>query len=967
MKNIVSVLALVSIFTAIAYAAPDEDLYQSASKAFDEKAYAIAASQYVRFITEYRDSPFAANAHFYLSVASHYLGEWDKSIRYMNIFLKEYPSSPLRAKAYYWLGQGYYRKKELALAREQYRMLTTKYPADEYAALAAYSIGYIAYEQKRYEEAINEFSLALSNYGKSPVAEEISFRLALSYLANGETDKGSSTLLMAMPRMDAVYRAKASYQLGKIAYERKNIAEAVERFTEAARENTEYTENAVGYLATIALDANDANRAYGITRAFIDKNPRTPVMYVSFLHLRALIARGTVREAAAYWTSVSNIPSTYRPDALSELARALASAGDIAAAERYLHECVQTGNTNIIADTYVAIGDGLRKKGDASEALTNYRFVTASFRKASAYPNAHFGAGASLVMLGATNEAIVHLTNAVILMSVPKDKWAAYYYTADMLAVTGRYTDALALAAAADRFPGAAAERTRLLDLKSYLLTEMKRYREAKPLVQELMATDRADRAYFRAGVIAFNEKDLDTARTHFLAVVVRFPASPAAVSALKELADVEFRLARFKDASEHYRSYAARTNGSESAYAMYRAGFSEFSREQYDDAISFLMTAADMYGEGTGFAKSLLLAGTSHYNAKRYSDAVAIYRRLIERIDTDTAIANDILLDTWYNFANTYAAAGNDSEAEAIYEKILARFPVSRYTDEISMKLADYSFIKRNYARSAEYYDRIAKGVGTYANEARVKRGEALLEAGDYKNAIIVLYGFINDVPSGPLTGHAQYRLALAYERAGFNEDALARYRASISLAGTNMIGDIVEAKSAVVRLLYEMKRFDEWKVSARGFIDDASVPEERRIETILSLAEYAEEKNDTGAAAFYERLVSTGRPAAVEAGLFGLARLRFREKDHASAAKYLKDYYVSFRDTGAHRVDAVFFLAAVSYYSGDAEAAKRYFRYLITTFPDSSRTELSKNILTELLDRGRSAVLDTRTYEIR
>lgn len=947
-------------------AAADDDLYQNASKAFDEKAYAIAAGQYLRLITEFKDSQYAANAYFYLSVASHYLGEWDKSIRYMNVFLKEYPSSTLRGKAYYWLGQGYYRKKDYALAREQYRTVITKYPADAYAPLAAYSIGYIAYEQKRYEEAAAEFTQALSNYPGSAAATEMSFRLALSHIANGDTDKGAAVLTAMKNRADAVYRAKAAYHLGKIAYEKQNTADAAENFTQALRPRTEYTENAVGYLAVIALDANDAARAYAVTRAFIDETPRTPVMYASFLHLRALIARGTLSEADGYWSTVSNAPSAYRADALSELARAHARSGNADRASRYLAECVSIGSSTIIAETYTAIGDAERRAGNARGALTNYRVVLGSYSRSPAYPNALFGAGASLVMLGATNDAVTHLTNAVMLLSLPKDKWNAFYYTADVLTVAGRYQEALSLALAAERFPGIAAERSRLIDSKSFLLTEMKRYREAKPLIQELMASDRADRAYFRAGIIAFNEKDYEAARAYFRTVVNRYASSSLAVNALKELADVEFRLSHFADASAHYQSYASRTNGPESAYALYRAGFSEFSRERYGDAVALLKSASELFGSGDGQARSLLLAGTAYYNAKQYADALAMYRAVIGALESRGS-TNDALLDAYYNAANTYAALGNDDEAVPLFERILARFPASRYTDEISMKLADISFVKRNYKRSAEYYERIAQAGGTFAAEARLKRGEALIESGDYKNAIVVLFGFINDMPANPLVKSAQYRLALAYERAGFDEDALARYRAALALSGTNIAGDVIEAKSAVIRLLYELKRFDEWRAAGVTYIDDNAVPIERRFETALALAEYAEERGDTNALRLYERLAASALPQYQEVGLFGLARIHFRAKEYGAASKYLKDYYVSFRENGAHRVDAVFFLASASYYGGDLEAAKRYFRYLITTFPDSGRTELAKNVLADILDRGKSSVLDTRTYEIR
>ncbi|MBI4977783.1 MAG: tetratricopeptide repeat protein [Spirochaetes bacterium] len=973
MKKIMPWLMIVFMASALTLAAQTaEDLYVNASKAFDEKAYALAANQYVRLITMFPLSAAADKAHYYLSVSYYHLGEYEKTIRYLGIFLKQYPLSPLRGKAYYWLAQSYYKKKDLPLARDNYRTVVEQYPDDDYAPLCAYSIGYIFFEQKRYEEAIFEFKTVLTRYPKSAITSEVMLRLGIAYNANGQDPEGTAMLTRLYTAAQGRYRSLAAYYLARNHMTMGRNTNAMNFFREAVSEPSEILENATGYLVTLSLDAKDIAGAYAYAKRFINTTPVTPSMYIAYLYIRTLIARGEGREAAAYYDTIKHLPMSYRPEIFAEFVRYYYAANDLVNGERFMQSLAGEHATNTLAETLTAVGTLYRTSGSFSNAAVFYSRASV-FSNADTYGPARYGLGIALAGLGRTNDAVSELRASLNLL---KDKWPAFFFLTGILIDDGRTNDALMLIGAGEKYDGYAEHKTDVLELKSYVFLEMKDYEKAKAAARELTATDYADRAYYRLGVIAYNEKDYEGSRAHFATVVTKYPSSVKYLQSLKELAEVCYRLKRYADARGYFLSYAAaRTKGSagDYAYGLMRAAWCDFSLSDYTASAKRFREAADAYKEGEQFFQAHMLVAKSHYNARAYKEAIEQYRWLIKQLE-NLKLHGDILLDACYDLGGAYTISGRDEDAERVWQLMLTRFPGNKYADEVMMKLADTHLQKKRYDASAGYYDAlIARQSPRYAEEARYRKGDALVAAGSYKDAMKVLKDYIDDYPKGQFVRDAYYKLAVAYHRTEFTAEAVANYRKALALApAADASAETRAAKIAIADILYDTKQFGEWLPYVKSVIDDASLSGEEKTPILLELGTYFEDIDPAVSATYYQRIADhEANPKAAEAAMFSLARIYFKAKDYAKAQQYLKRYYTAFSEAGEHRVDAVFFLACTSYYGGDMETAKKYFRYIVTTHPTSTRAELSKNILAEMLDEdnktSRSSILDTRSFEIR
>ncbi|MDW3191441.1 MAG: tetratricopeptide repeat protein [Cytophagales bacterium] len=155
--------------------------------------------------------------------------KFERSRRFLSKSLRYTPNPELVAQAHYWMAESYVASEDPAAAKRAYQSVLNLGGGREVRllkGLSHYGLGYIAYNEKAYQRAANAFQAYLSTVDlKHAYYQDAQLRLADCQYALKEFDQarsGYETLLHGdYPRKDYL-----RYQLGLVAYQREDLAEA---------------------------------------------------------------------------------------------------------------------------------------------------------------------------------------------------------------------------------------------------------------------------------------------------------------------------------------------------------------------------------------------------------------------------------------------------------------------------------------------------------------------------------------------------------------------------------------------------------------------------------------------------------------------------------------------------------------------------------------------------------------------
>lgn len=248
---------------------------------------------------------------------------------------------------------------------------------------------------------------------------------------------------------------------------------------------------------------------------------------------------------------------------------------------------------------------------------------------------------------------------------------------------------------------------------------------------------------------------------------------------------------------------------------ALYILGLAQYNRGEYSRAVTSL-TPVTAQNNAMG-QNAYLYIGQALMAQGQTAGAVQAFERALNMThDRDTQEA------AYYNFlvARPSGAVPFVSTAGVIND-YLRLFPDSRHADEVSRFLAD------GYLTSDDYDNALAtlKAVKSPSaatldliQEINYRKGDALVRAGEYRQALQPLTHAVNDARNIKVTNEARLMLAEALYNLGQYDDATAHYRAYVSTPRQNTA---LNQPTALYGLGYSLFATKDWGGADKAFTD--------------------------------------------------------------------------------------------------------------------------------------------------
>ena len=213
--------------------AADYALYQRGHMLGLQKDYTGKIRMLDRVINDFPLSQYAPSALFERGRSYVLLERYNEAASSFATLMDKYPQNSLAPKAGVQLGLLYYNDNKLERAVEAYKRVVSQYPGSEESKVAVQDLRSVYIDLNdigAYASYVN--SLGGDVYIQVSEQDSLTFLAAERLFTRGDFEGARSSLtnyLMAFPA--GAFSANANYYLAKIAFDRKNYAEAKRLFT----------------------------------------------------------------------------------------------------------------------------------------------------------------------------------------------------------------------------------------------------------------------------------------------------------------------------------------------------------------------------------------------------------------------------------------------------------------------------------------------------------------------------------------------------------------------------------------------------------------------------------------------------------------------------------------------------------------------------------------------------------------
>lgn len=493
-------------------------------------------------------------------------------------------------------------------------------------------------------------------------------------------------------------------------------------------------------------------------------------------------------------------------------------------------------------------------------------------------------------------------------------------------------------------------------------------------------------------GQLALDTNEPDAAGKYFDQALTKFPDSPLAP-------EMQFGLARaWERAGDTPRALAAfreQASAAEpAAEVLFHLGACEYAEGNYEAALAALDRLNREFPQHAFAERVGLLRGWSLYQGERYDEARQAFAPLVENerlgaeagywlglaqkklndypaaAKTLTASARRHPDSPWtpamqFHAGDALLLANRVDEAAEQF-KAVRKSKDPNWTDDALLGLARVALAQGAYDRVVELADEYAQEfpTGSLATQFARARATALINAGQPEPAIVVLEELRAADESNPVDARL---LAQAYQRAGRFHEALDLLDSTsddthsevnlirgLSLVGLERHADALvpleryfaaEPKSnsaplALAEICYCQLRVGEALSARRSFetLQGEYSKSEIFIPAVRRLADLAFKSEEFEfAKLLHQRLVEQESDAAAAAqGLFGLARISFRDADYADADDRLAELIERYPNSEL-LAEARLLRGGALEKTGDFDSAQGLYREVFTAHADT------------------------------
>jgi TolA-binding protein len=221
--------------------------------------------------------------------------------------LIDFPASSLAAQASFYRAESLYSLEKYTDSASAYKNFLAQFPNDEQAPTALFRLGVSLFNQNRFEEAAITFESFLQRYPDDPLAQNAAENIPLAYAKVGKTgdsEKAYETLLSRTN--DPAQRAGLLIQLGQIKEKAGDAAEAIKYYEQVNAAAPGFPE-AMYYLGNIYSQSGQVDQEIATYEKLMNIAKKDDPFRISAISRLAelYISQGNAKKAMAVYSDVA--------------------------------------------------------------------------------------------------------------------------------------------------------------------------------------------------------------------------------------------------------------------------------------------------------------------------------------------------------------------------------------------------------------------------------------------------------------------------------------------------------------------------------------------------------------------------------------------------------------------------------------------------------------------------------------
>ena len=639
--------------------------------------------------------------------------------------------------------------------------------------------------------------------------------------------------------------APSRYELGYIAYSRKEFGTAEKWFKLSARDKR-FSAISEYYLLECRFNAGDYAYVVKNGPAMMETVPSERRARLARIISESYLVQGDNAQALRYLQMQGEVSAESRADlfhsgsvkyAVGDYAGAVAdfsrmkdrsdSLGQIASYELG-YSYVRTGNKVAAAEAFADASRLSFDKTIKEDALFNYAKLAFDLNSDTAGFDAYMAAYPSTekkeqiynyLAIAALNNhdyasAIEAYSNIDELNPEQKGNFMkANYLRASQLAAGGAWSDAAtAFKSAAFYLP----KQDRFGQLSRYWQAESLfnsgNYAGAAEIYTDLFNLSALDNRKegkvlsYNAGCSFYNLKKYETA-SKWLDIYLASKDGVCRKDALTRRADCDFARHNYKAAATAYGKVLAEYEDANDIYPYYQQGLAYGLSGNKNAKVNVLSKVRKASSEAPLYAEAMYELGRAYMDQENNNMAVSTFEALATSTSDNTFVAKAVIGE-----GMAYRNMQNYEQAVSCYKRVVDLVPGSEFAEEAVMALNSIYQTTNQPEKFLEYVQSKNLSVGrTDEEKAAVyfNTAEQIYLAGNYAGAEAALLRYLNDYPSGAKRGDAWFYLADSYRNLGRNEKACQAYKQAVEVLGDGSFAE--SAAYNYARLSSELMHYDE------------------------------------------------------------------------------------------------------------------------------------------------------------
>lgn len=735
-----------------------------------------ASARLKEFFYKHPYTPFYDKTNLMLGILEFEQKKYESAISYFNNI--NYKKLSFRERTDYLFSKGYacIATERYTEARDIFREL--KSMNTRFNLTAIYYYAYSEYALGNYTVALPEFLAIESNPAYSNI---VPYYIVHIYYAQKQYDKlydKANRLLRENPENKnngEIYRI-----LGRIAYEKKDYAGAVDNFKKSEAilpqvyrsdvylfglsyyQLRNYSE-AVKYLsrAVTQRDEMSENAYLHLGNAYLKLNDKTNARLSYEAALRTSFNK-SVREEAMYNYALTTYETT------------TAFGESVTAFEQFIFEFPNSKYTNQAYD-YLA---------SALMTTKNYESAYQTIQKIK-NPNAR---------LLETKQYLLYQIGTEAYTQNNFEKAIEYFTLSLQSAPTGNYS-AESLFWRAESYFRTGNNDKGLADLRAF-----NNNTNSKNSVNRVLAN-------YSMGYGYFHQKDYNNALTWFLRYVENETntGKTTYADALNRIGDCYFYSRNFAKAETFYARASSASPGS-ADYALFQSAYAAGLQKNYSNKIATLEKLISQYPNSEYIDDAFYEIGRSYIMLNNDNSAINAFQRLLDRMPNSTLAPKATL-----EIGMVYLNASRYEPSIAAFKKVITTYPGTQEA-QTALESLETVYIEINDVAS---YIAYTKSIGvSSANTSAAREDSITFVAAErqymnsnYAQAISGMQSYMKKFcPGGRYCTTAQYYLADSYYQSGNKQNALQAYDALLKITGNPYIE---EAALRSAEITYDNKDY--------------------------------------------------------------------------------------------------------------------------------------------------------------